>query len=221
MNISTQAISLVIETAIDGGSISIQQNFQEIDNWRSVENSISRSEVILSEIDRILKTNNIQKKQLGKIILSRGPGSFTGIRIGLSIALGLSKAIGCKIYGISVFEAICADLDLRDERVGIYVPMNSKLFCTQSFKSDRNGIISKLNEPILISRELLKEQINNQNDTKLVLYINNTQQILTEVPFQKAESIFKFDKNPASILGSKRTEKNLSPNISPIYLINQ
>lgn len=49
---------------------------------------------ILSAIDFILKRNNLKLEQIEKIKANPGPGSFTGIRVGLSIANALNYALG-------------------------------------------------------------------------------------------------------------------------------
>ncbi len=58
-----------------------------------------KSENILSLIKKILEENKIEPKDLNEIKVNPGPGSFTGIRIGISIANALGFALGVPVNG--------------------------------------------------------------------------------------------------------------------------
>ncbi len=64
------------------------------------------SEKLLSMVDTVLKDSNIALKDCYGIAVSIGPGSFTGLRIGLSAVKGLAFGAGLPIYPISEFDAI-------------------------------------------------------------------------------------------------------------------
>ena len=59
-----------------------------------------RSTLVLAAVDLVVEDAGIAPADLGLIVVSRGPGSFTGIRAGLATALGLAAATGadCKAY---------------------------------------------------------------------------------------------------------------------------
>ena len=52
-----------------------------------------------------LETAGLTMDDVGLIVVTTGPGSFTGIRAGLAAALGFGAAAGCPIHGITVFDA--------------------------------------------------------------------------------------------------------------------
>lgn len=56
-----------------------------------------RSSLLLAGVDLLFEDADIPRADLSKIIVSRGPGSFTGIRSGLATAGGLAAAVGCRI----------------------------------------------------------------------------------------------------------------------------
>lgn len=64
------------------------------------------AEFIISLIDRLLKKNALSKKELSGLIVSTGPGSFTGLRVGLATAKGLAQALKIPVAGVSIFEAV-------------------------------------------------------------------------------------------------------------------
>ena len=61
---------------------------------------------LLPMIDYLLVLNKIDRREIGLIAVGSGPGSFTGIRIGIATARGLARAIGCPLIGISTLDAL-------------------------------------------------------------------------------------------------------------------
>lgn len=107
----------MLETALDGGSVSIFENQKQID-WLKGSGKLSKSEDILLVIEDLLKRNSIKKSEIKFITVSDGPGSLTGIRIGQSIAKGLADSLGVGILKISILEALLKQCTLTD-RVGV------------------------------------------------------------------------------------------------------
>ncbi|MGI8639537.1 MAG: tRNA (adenosine(37)-N6)-threonylcarbamoyltransferase complex dimerization subunit type 1 TsaB [Pyrinomonadaceae bacterium] len=127
-------ITLAIETAVRGGSLSILEGEKEIDYWIG-ETGISKVEDILEQILRLIKVNRIEKKEIDLIAVSRGPGSFTGARIGLATALGLKTAWNCEIVGVSVFEAMLLKAK-KNGRVITAIPVGRKQISWQLFDNE-------------------------------------------------------------------------------------
>ena len=66
----------------------------------------SLSEIALPKIAAMFEENNINPKEIDKIIVVNGPGSFTGIRIGITIAKVYAWSLKIKITTISSLEAM-------------------------------------------------------------------------------------------------------------------
>lgn len=60
-----------------------------------------QSEVMVSEIDNILKRNNLTKEDLEGIVVGIGPGSYTGVRIAITIAKTIAYALKIRVYKVS------------------------------------------------------------------------------------------------------------------------
>ncbi|MBI5207194.1 MAG: tRNA (adenosine(37)-N6)-threonylcarbamoyltransferase complex dimerization subunit type 1 TsaB [Candidatus Firestonebacteria bacterium] len=65
---------------------------------------------LLPAVDIMLKFSEITVKNLDGIVVCIGPGSFTGIRIGISTANGLSNALNIPVAGVSSLEALAHNL---------------------------------------------------------------------------------------------------------------
>jgi tRNA threonylcarbamoyladenosine biosynthesis protein TsaB len=76
------------------------------DGEQSLQESHIHSEKLLTLIQDVLQTGETTLRQVDAISISIGPGSFTGLRIGLSTAKGLSYALGKPLIAVPTFEAM-------------------------------------------------------------------------------------------------------------------
>lgn len=70
-----------------------------------------QSEVAALEIDKCLKESNVNPSELTKIVVTNGPGSYTGIRIGLTLAKVMSKVLNIKLVCLSSLKTMCGNED--------------------------------------------------------------------------------------------------------------
>lgn len=79
----------------------------------SISDDIGRghAEHLLGTIDRVLAAAKLTFEDIDKVAVSVGPGSFTGIRVGVATARSLGLAMGKPTVGVSTLEAIAADFE--------------------------------------------------------------------------------------------------------------
>lgn len=70
----------------------------------------SHSELIMDSVDYVLRSSGVQLNDLSAIAVSSGPGSFTGLRIGMSAAKGLAFGSGLSIIPVPTFEAMAMQI---------------------------------------------------------------------------------------------------------------
>lgn len=98
-------ISLLLDSANRDLNIGLSQDDKIFDRisytaWQR------QSELMVKEIDVLLKRNNLSAKDIDELVVTIGPGSYTGIRIALTIAKTLAFALNKKIYAISSLAAL-------------------------------------------------------------------------------------------------------------------
>ncbi len=211
-------IVLSIETSVQGGSISLSENNKEVDFWQG-SGSISKSEEIIVGLSRLLEKNTIEKNQIRQIVISRGPGSFTGTRIGLSIALGLKKSLNCDIYGVSVMEAMA--LKSNWDNIISAIPIGIKI-CIQKFKIGQKRELNEVTLPSLVSFVTFIKQLENDWETRFVLHRKIYEVVLEHFQMEKQifNRIIDSGENLAELIGRMKTQNNESDNINPIYIKN-
>ena len=96
---------LNIETSTPVCSVAISQNAEIIG---ILESSVDKSHAshLATFIQEILKENSIEKKDIDAVAVSRGPGSYTGLRIGVSTAKGVAYALNKPLIAVNTLQAM-------------------------------------------------------------------------------------------------------------------
>lgn len=89
---------LAIDTTTKKANVGIKTT--DVVKVKSIDNEVTHSEKLLPLIDESLKECCVNVKDIDCIACTTGPGSFTGIRIGLATTKALAKVINAKIYAI-------------------------------------------------------------------------------------------------------------------------
>ena len=69
---------------------------------------VSRASTLLEDVDALLRQGGAHASDLGGVAVGTGPGSFTGVRIGVAAARGLALALDVPVAGVSTLDALAA-----------------------------------------------------------------------------------------------------------------
>lgn len=86
-------------------TVAISKDGELVDSI-SYDAYLRQSEVMVLEIDNIMKRNNLTRNDFDSIVVAIGPGSYTGVRIALVIAKTMAYALNLKVYSISSLELL-------------------------------------------------------------------------------------------------------------------
>ena len=100
------AVILCLETSTTNCSVAIAVDGEIIALQEDNNNKYSHAEKLHSFIDQVLAESGTLKSSLEAIAVSKGPGSYTGLRIGVSAAKGLCFAIDVPLIAIPTLEAL-------------------------------------------------------------------------------------------------------------------
>lgn len=108
---------------------------------KTKESEYSHSIYTMPMIEELFKENNLNVKDLDEIIVINGPGSFTGIRIGLSIAKTIAYALNLKIHTISSLKAYLISSDINEEKMAVIEDNKGYYVC--AFDKNNNTIVEE------------------------------------------------------------------------------
>jgi N6-L-threonylcarbamoyladenine synthase/protein kinase Bud32 len=74
---------------------------------------------VVPAIDRLLRDCETTIDRVGAVVCGRGPGSFTGVRIGVATAKGLARGLAVPLYGVGTLDAIARRFDDHDTLIGV------------------------------------------------------------------------------------------------------
>ncbi|WP_066223597.1 tRNA (adenosine(37)-N6)-threonylcarbamoyltransferase complex dimerization subunit type 1 TsaB [Formosa haliotis] len=100
------ALLLNIETATTNCSVSLSKDGETFALKEDNDKGYSHAERLHVYIKALCDENNIKQSQIDAVAVSKGPGSYTGLRIGVSAAKGLCFALDKPLISVSTLEAL-------------------------------------------------------------------------------------------------------------------
>jgi tRNA threonylcarbamoyl adenosine modification protein YeaZ len=79
-----------------------------VDDGEVLGERVSRAQLLLEDVDALLRQGGAHPRDLGAVVVGVGPGSFTGVRIGLAAARGLALSLDLPGAGVSTLAALAA-----------------------------------------------------------------------------------------------------------------
>ena len=113
---------LAIETSATSCSVSLSANGKALHSL-SIDEEKTHAQKILILIHQILEQSQISMNQLLAISVSSGPGSYTGLRIGVSVAKGLCVALEIPLIPINTLYSLAMETIKSFPTFEYYVPM--------------------------------------------------------------------------------------------------
>ena len=139
---------LNIETATKNCSVSIAKNGETILCKEIAEEGYSHAEKLHVFIEEVIAESGISVQDLVAIAVSQGPGSYTGLRIGVSAAKGLCFALNIPLIAIDTLQTLASQAKVSEGKI---IPM---------LDARRMEVYSEVfNANLEIEREILAEVI--------------------------------------------------------------
>ncbi|OGS80742.1 MAG: tRNA (adenosine(37)-N6)-threonylcarbamoyltransferase complex dimerization subunit type 1 TsaB [Flavobacteria bacterium RIFCSPLOWO2_12_FULL_31_7] len=114
------ALILNIETATKNCSVALAKDGKTLAIREIATQNFSHAEKLHVFIEELFLETNLKLQDLSAIAVSQGPGSYTGLRIGVSAAKGLCYALSVPLIAVDTLELLARKISVSD---GIIVPM--------------------------------------------------------------------------------------------------
>lgn len=116
------AFLLAIETTTRNCSVALFENEKVLQIKEYISDRYSHSEQLTVFIEEVIKNSKVSLKEIDAIALSKGPGSYTGLRIGTSTAKGLCYSLDIPLVSISTLRAMAFGMSRKADYT-FYCPM--------------------------------------------------------------------------------------------------
>ncbi|WP_010293754.1 tRNA (adenosine(37)-N6)-threonylcarbamoyltransferase complex dimerization subunit type 1 TsaB [Clostridium senegalense] len=136
----------------------------------NINNKKQHSSILMPMIDQLFKNTNLTLNDVDGFVVSKGPGSFTGLRVGMSTIKGLAQALNKPFVSVSTLDGLANNLYFAD---GLICPIMDALrgnVYTALYNFENNNL-KALTEPMILSIEDLIQKIKEKN--KKVYFIGD------------------------------------------------
>lgn len=170
---------LSIDTSSKICSVAILEDNQVIDEI-NIDNGMTHSENLMPTVEQILEKNNLKLADIDLISCCVGPGSFTGIRIGVSSVKAMAEVLGIPVASVTSLETLARIDQTEKIKVSLIDARNNQVYCgifdkqynqVQEFLADDiakvTDVLKKyenivcIGDGALLHKELIKAQIEN------------------------------------------------------------
>lgn len=158
---------LAIDTSTMLGGIAIMDESRLIAESRLNVRS-THSERLMTEIEHCLKQSGIKISDIDVFAVATGPGSFTGMRIGVSTVKGFSYATGKPIVSVPTLEALAWNFPYSRYPVCTMLDARKKEVYTALFKWEGENFIRLINETSAKPEEFARNALSVTRDEKFI-----------------------------------------------------
>jgi len=151
-------LTLGVETAESIGGVSLFEA-GGVEEERLMDSPLKHAECLIPLTERLLDECKRGRDEIERICVNTGPGSFTGLRIGLAFGKGLCQALGAKLVGVEGTAAYRLNVP-EERRVCVVIRSRRDLFYARWFAGQRSRDpvrLLRLEELIVTLREETRE----------------------------------------------------------------
>lgn len=158
---------LALETSAKAVSAAVVENGKVLCSGYQ-DTGLTHSRTLMPIVEHILKNTGMTMAQIDAVAVAAGPGSFTGIRIGVSTAKGLAFAIEKPTVSVSVLAAMARNVAFRDGLIICAMDARRNQVYNALFEA-KDGVLTRLTEDRAISLAELAEEVRNDPRPKTVV----------------------------------------------------
>ena len=105
---------LALDTAFSACSVALAAPSGKLVASCNVIQDRGQAETLVPMVDEVLKEAGATPEDITRIIVTRGPGTFAGVRVGIAFARTFALATGARVLGLTSFDAVAASLSIGE-----------------------------------------------------------------------------------------------------------
>ena len=153
---------LAFETTAKAGSVALHDG-KTLLGESYCNTGLTHSQTLMVMAEDLLKTCGVTAQDVTAVAVAAGPGSFTGVRIGVAAAKGFAWGAQLPCYGVSTLEAMALQLGAYDGYVVPAMDARRAQVYNAIFKAEK-GVLTRLCEDRAISLEDLARELKNLDE---------------------------------------------------------
>ena len=158
---------LALETSAKSVSAAVVENGAVLAS--AYQNTgLTHSRTLMPLVDGMLKAAELPLENVDLIAVAQGPGSFTGLRIGVAAAKGLAWAKDLPCCGVSTLVAMAQNLRHLDGEIVCAMDARRNQVYNAVFEA-KDGRLTRLSEDRAIGLAQLAEEVKNRSNTKIIV----------------------------------------------------
>ena len=190
------SLILNFETSSKNCSVTLSSEGKLISNFDLEDDKYRHSELLTSTIKDILTQNNISAKELSAVAIGIGPGSFTGLRIGFSVAKGLCYPHKINLIGISSLKILANSIKSDSEYIITMINDKGDFYYLSTFENGLNELGTPLIDKVdsnFINRNIKEDSTIVVNNKESFEYINSIINDQVKLQYKPISSINMID----------------------------
>lgn len=151
-----EPLILAVETATLAGSIAIARG-EAVIGALSGDPAVSHSNTLLADLDRLLADTGIKLPEIDLFAVAVGPGSFTGLRIGIATVKALAATLARPCAAIPTLKTIALAGSASDASLALLPAGRGEVFA-QLFSVSNDSTVTALDEPSHLAPQKLMDK---------------------------------------------------------------
>lgn len=147
---------LAIETSTDACSIALSVGDDLLQDHRIAAQK--QATLVLPMADALLAQAGLTPQQLDGVVFGRGPGSFTGVRIGVAVSQGIALGAGVGVAGISTLQSVAQGCHRvhGDRHLAVSLDARMDEIYLAGFALDDSGLMQAVSEEVVTAPEAMQ-----------------------------------------------------------------
>jgi tRNA threonylcarbamoyladenosine biosynthesis protein TsaB len=160
---------LAIDTSTKAGSVALTEN-ERVLAEANIRDSGAHAAWLLPAIDTLLRGLGMTPADVDLFAVAIGPGSFTGLRIGISTIKGLAWPLGKPVVGVSTLKAMALNFAGSDAIVCPLLDARKREVYTALYRTTKGGEVESLVEDSALTPDALFRRILTDFSTEDILF---------------------------------------------------
>ena len=153
---------LAVETSTGCGGVSLTRG--DVHGGRVLAEYILQPEVshsrrLLGSIEAMMGATGVAWADLDAVAVSQGPGSFTGLRIGMAAAKGIAMAADLPLIGVGTLDSLALQIPVCDRQICCVLDARKEQVYAAFYQAGSDGCCQRTGDCLVLSPEALMERI--------------------------------------------------------------